>query len=111
MENKEYLGKKLKIKMDRPLGTKHPKFDWKYPINCGYVPNTVSGDGEELDAYLIGVDNPLEEYEGVCIAIIHRINDNEDKLVVAPIGSNYTDEEIRTLTEFQEKWYTSDIIR
>lgn len=106
-----YLGKIVKIKIDRPLNSKHPKYDLIYPINYGYVPNTISGDGEELDAYLLGIDEPVDEYEGECIAIIHRTNDNDDKLVVVPIGKNYTNEEIDTLINFQEKYFKHVIIR
>ena len=82
-----------------------------YCVNYGYIPGTVSGDGEELDAYLLGVFEPLQSYIGKCIAVIHRINDDDDKLVVVPVGKNYTDEEIRVLTEFQERYFESEIIR
>ena len=37
------------------------------------------------------------------MAIIHRTNDNDDKLVVMEKGKNYTDDQIRALTEFQEQ--------
>ena len=111
MENKEYLGKILTIKIDRPFGTKHPKHGFIYPVNYGYVPNTISGDGEELDAYLLGVFEPLEEFEGKCIAIIHRTNDNDDKLVIVPKEKNYSDDAINALTEFQEQYFESEIIR
>ena len=106
-----YLGKIIKIKIDRQLGMKHPKYDLIYPINYGYVPNTISGDGEELDAYLLGVNDPVDEYVGECIAIIHRTNDNDDKLVIVPVRKKYTNEEIDTLTEFQEKYFKHIIIR
>lgn len=109
--NEEYLGQIVKVKMDRPLGTKHPKHGFVYEVNYGYIPETVSGDGEELDAYVLGEHIPLEEFEGEVIAIIHRINDNDDKLVVMAKGRNYTDEQIRALTEFQEQWFDSIIIR
>jgi inorganic pyrophosphatase len=77
MDSREYLGKELYIKIDRPFGSKHRKHGFIYPINYGYVPNTISGDGEELDAYLLGVFEPVDDYNGKCIAIIHRTNDNE----------------------------------
>ena len=109
--NEEYLGQIVKVKMDRPLGTKHPKHGFVYEVNYGYIPETVSGDGEELDAYVLGEHIPLEEFEGEVIAIIHRTNDNDDKLVVMTKGRNYTDEQIRALTEFQEQWFESVIIR
>lgn len=108
---KNYLGKTVKVVMDRPLGTQHPKHGFIYPVNYGYIPNTVSGDGEELDAYVLGEFKPLESFEGVVIAIIHRINDNDDKLIVTKDGKNYTNEQIRALTEFQEQWFKSEILR
>ena len=111
MKIKDYLGKKITIKIDRPLGTRHPKHNFIYLLNYGYVPNTISGDGEELDAYLLGVFEPVEEYHGRVIAIIHRINDNDDKLVVVPDGVNYTDDQIMALTEFQERFFKSIIWR
>lgn len=109
--NEEYIGKKVKVVMDRPLGTTHPKHGFIYEVNYGYIPNTVSGDGEELDAYVLGEHKPLNEFEGVVVAIIHRKNDNDDKLVVMAEGRNYTDEQIRALTEFQEQWFESVILR
>lgn len=109
--NKEYLNKELLIKIDRPFGSKHPKHGFIYPVNYGYVPNTISGDGEELDAYLLGVFEPVSEYTGKCIAIIHRTNDDDDKLIVVPSDKNYTDDQIDALTEFQEAYFEHIIIR
>ena len=111
MDNENYLGKILKIKLDRPFGSKHPKHGFIYPVNYGYVPNTISGDGEELDTYLLGVFEPVEEYEGECIAIIHRTNDDDDKLVIVPQGKNYSNDAIDALTEFQEQYFEHIIIR
>ena len=111
MENEKYLDQILKIKIDRPFGTKHPKHRFIYPVNYGFVPNTVSGDGEELDAYLLGVFKPVDEFEGKCIAIIHRTNDNDDKLVVVPEGKEYSNDAINALTEFQEQYFEHVIIR
>ena len=75
------------------------------------MPNTLSGDGEELDAYVLGINEPLETFTGNCIAIIHRTNDNDDKLVVVPKNKTFTNEEIKELTNFQEKYFTSIILR
>ena len=108
---KDFIGQTVEVEMDRPLGTRHPKHGFMYCVNYGFIPGTVSGDGEELDAYLLGVFEPLQSYIGKCIAVIHRINDDDDKLVVVPVGKNYTDEEIRVLTEFQERYFESEIIR
>ena len=109
--NRDYIGKIVDVVMDRPLGTKHPKHGFIYEVNYGYIPNTVSGDGEELDAYVLGEHKPLEKFTGQVIAIIHRTNDDDDKLIVVREGKNYTDEQIRALTEFQEQWFESVIIR
>lgn len=107
----DYLGKNVSIVIDRKLGTKHPKHGFIYMVNYGYVPNTISGDGEELDAYLLGVFEPVEEFIGKVIAVIHRTNDDDDKLVVVPDDRKYSDDAIRTLTEFQEQYFESVIIR
>lgn len=80
-------------------------------VNYGYVPNTISGDGEELDAYLLGVFEPVDEFIGKVIAVIHRTNDDDDKLVVVPDDRKYSDDAIRALTEFQEQYFESVIIR
>ena len=101
--NSNYIGKEINIKIDRPFGSKHPKYGFIYPVNYGYVPNTISGDNEELDAYLLGVLEPVSEYKGKCIAVIHRINDNDDKLIVVPDGKEYSPDAIEALVEFQER--------
>jgi inorganic pyrophosphatase len=111
MDSREYLGKEVIVKMDRPMGVKHPNHGFIYPVNYGYIPNTISGDGEELDAYVLGEFEELDEFQGIVIAIIHRINDNDDKLVVVANGKNYSNEQIIALTEFQERWFKSEIWR
>ena len=108
---KDYIGKDIKIKIDRKLGTRHPKHGFMYMLNYGYVPNTISEDGEELDAYLLGEFEPVDSSSGKVIAIIHRTNDDDDKLIVSKIGEEYSDDAIRALTEFQERFFESVIIR
>ena len=110
-ENLKLIGQMVTVKMDRPLGSVHPKHGFIYPVNYGFIPNTISGDGEELDAYVLGEHKPLEVFNGKVVAIIHRTNDNDDKLVVMADGRNYTDDQIRALTEFQEQWFKSEILR
>ena len=107
----DYIGKLVSVKIDRPINSKHPKYDFNYSVNYGFVPNTISGDEEEIDCYVLGIENPIENFKGRCIAVIHRINDNDDKLIIVKDGENYTDEEIRKLTYFQEKYFQSEIIR
>ena len=111
MLTKDYLTKNVRVIMDRPLGSKHPKHGFEYLTNYGYIPDTISGDGEELDAYVLGVDQPLTEFQGTCIAIIHRTNDDDDKLIVVPNGVNLTDDEIEEMVNYQEKWFKHIIIR
>ncbi|NFT93661.1 inorganic pyrophosphatase [Clostridium botulinum] len=105
-----YLGKLVKVKMDRLLGSKHPKHNFIYSLNYGFIPNTTSGDGEEIDVYIIGEFEPLETYEGYVVAIIKRINDVEDKLVVCKELNKYNKEQIKALVEFQERFFESTII-
>lgn len=111
MKTEDYLGKIVNVKMDRPLGSRHPKHDFVYLTNYGYIPNTISGDLEELDAYVLGEFEPLESFTGKVIAIIRRTNDNDDKLVVVKEGKNYSDDEIKAIVEFQERFFESIIIR
>lgn len=111
MDNLQYLNKILEVKIDRPIGTKYKNYETIYPINYGYVPNTISGDGEELDCYILGIYEPLKTFKGKCIAIIHRTNDDDDKLVLAPENKTYTNTEIRALTDFQERYFESELIR
>ncbi len=105
------LNKIVTITIDRPLGSYHPKHkDLYYPINYGYIEGIISGDEEYQDAYILGVDIPLKEFTGKVIAIIHRLNDNEDKWVVAPVGITFTKEEILKQTYFQEQYFDIEII-
>lgn len=111
MNSKQYVGNMVEVKMDRPMGSKHPKHGFIYPVNYGYVPNTVSGDGEELDCYVLGVFEPIENFNGKCIAVIHRMNDNDDKLIVVPKEKEYSNDAIEALVEFQERFFESIILR
>lgn len=108
----KYIGKEVDVIIDRPIGSSHPDYpDHIYLVNYGYVPNTISGDGEELDCYILGEYKPLKEYKGKCIAIIHRLEENDDKLIIVPNNKSFTDNEIRLLTDFQENYFESIIIR
>lgn len=108
--NVQYLNKTLNVIIDRPMGSKHPKYGYIYPVNYGYIPNSISGDGEELDCYVLGIFEELKEFTGKCIAIIHRKNDNDDKLIIVPENKQFSKEQIETLTEFQERFFENEII-
>ncbi len=104
---RHYLNKKVKVIMDRPLGSKHPEHEIFYSLNYGYIPGTISGDGEEIDVYIVGEFQPLEEFEGVVIALIRRYNDVEDKLVVSKHSDKYSKEQIEALVECQERYFSN----
>jgi len=104
------LGKTVTVIIDRPMGTYHPKHkDIYYPVNYGYIPGIIAGDGEEQDAYVLGVGKPLQKFTGVVIAVIHRFDDVEDKWVVAPEGVTFTKEEIWDQVKFQEQYFKAEI--
>lgn len=108
---KSIIGKEITVTVDRPLGSRHPEHrDMIYKLNYGYVNGITGGDGEFQDAYIMGIDTPVESFCGVVIAVIHRLNDDEDKWVCAPRGQSFTETEIRCATEFCEKWFESVII-
>lgn len=44
----------------------------------GYIEGIMAPDGEEQDAYILGVNQPVEEFTGKIIDIIHRFNDVEE---------------------------------
>lgn len=98
------------VKVDRPLGSFHPNHkDLYYPINYGYIERVLAGDGEEQDAYILGIGEPVESFAGELIAIIHRLDDVEDKWVVAPKGLNFTEREIEKQVDFQEQYFRHKI--
>ena len=104
------LGQTVTVVMDRPMGTYHPKHkDMYYPVNYGYVPGILAADGEEQDAYVLGVDMPLAEFTGIVLAIIHRFDDVEEKWVVVPEGVRLSKEKIAEQVKFQEQYFRTEI--
>ena len=100
------IGAIVTVVVDRPLGSCHPEYpDLRYPVNYGYVPGILAGDGEEQDAYILGIEEPVARFTGRVIAVIHRLDDVEDKWVLAPAGSVYTAEQIAAATAFQERYF------
>jgi inorganic pyrophosphatase len=108
---KNLLKKKIKVVIDRPVNSRHPKYNFIYESNYGYVEGVVSPDGEELDVYFLGVNKPLEKAEGIAIAVVHRIDDDDDKLIVVPEGVSLTNDEIEKDIKFQEQWFKHEILR
>lgn len=100
----------VNVIIDRPLGSAHAKYkDHIYPVNYGYVPGILAGDGEEQDVYVLGVEVPVTEFTGQIIAIVHRRDDVEDKWVAAPEGMYFSEEDIRAAVAFQEQYFDSEI--
>ena len=106
-----YLGSTVTIEIDRPVGYVHRKGEKTlvYPINYGYIPDVLGGDGEELDVFLLGVDEPVESFTGRVIGIAYRADDVEDKLIMSPEGMQFTAEQMAELVHFQEKYYHTTV--
>lgn len=105
------LGKTVTVTVDRPMGTYHPNHnDIFYTVNYGYINNIIAPDGEEQDAYILGIDKPVKEFTGKVIAVIHIIDDVEDKWIVVPHNMIFTKDEIMKQVNFQEKYFVTEII-
>ncbi|MDD2935344.1 MAG: inorganic pyrophosphatase [Candidatus Pacebacteria bacterium] len=108
---KQLLGKEVEVTIDRPLGSKHPKHDFLYEANYGFIEGIKAPDGEDLDAYFLGAKEPLQKAKGICIAVAHRKDNDDDKLIVVPKGIEMTNEKIMSAIHFQEQWFDTEIIR
>ena len=105
---RDYLGRVVHIVVDRPIGYHHG--DIIYPVNYGYIPGLIAGDGEEQDAYILGISEPISSFDGRVIGAVLRKNDSEDKLIVAPVGTVLNRMQIAGAVEFQERYFDTDII-
>ncbi len=102
-----YLGSLIDIVIDRPVGYVHG--DIVYPVNYGYIPGTVGGDGEEIDVYVLGIDHPIDACRARVLGVIHRQDDVEEKLVAAPEGTVFCQSEILEQTWFVERFFRSSV--
>lgn len=104
------LGSTVTVTVDRKLGEPHPnRPELIYLLNYGYVQEVYAADNDWQDAYIYGEGKPLEFFEGEVVAVIHRLNDAEDKWVVAQKGTRLTPEEVRRATDFQEQFFDIQI--
>lgn len=103
----DILGKDVHVVVDRPIGYLHG--DILYPVNYGFIPGIIAGDGEEQDAYILGVTEPVSAFDGQVIGAIFRKNDCEDKLVVAPKGMLLHQGQIAQAVHFQEQYFDTYI--
>ena len=105
------IGEIVKVIVDRPLGSYHPEHkDLYYPVNYGYIEGIMAPDGEEQDAYILGVRQAVETFTGRVIAVIRRQDDVEEKWVVVPEGVSFSKEEIRAQVAFQERYFQYEIM-
>lgn len=111
VDARTFIGKTVRVSVDRPLGSRHPDAGFVYPVNYGFLPGVPAPDGEDLDAYILGVCKPVGTFTGRCIAVIRRSDDEDDKLVIASPGKDFSDEQILALTEFKERFFRSSVIR
>ena len=103
----DWIGRTIDIVVDRPLGSIHPNHpDIVYTVNYGYLPGTMAPDGHPIDVYVLGVDHPLKQCSAKVIAVVHRRDDVEDKIVVAMSGE-WDRASIEKATAFQEQWFDS----
>lgn len=105
----DWLGRRVTVEIDRPLGSRHPREDdINYPINYGFVPDTVAPDGHPLDVYVLDANTPLERCEATVIAIVRRRDDVEDKLVAILDDTKAWDAAgILAAVDFQERYFDS----
>ena len=111
VDARTFIGKTVRVSIDRPLGSRHPDTGFVYPVNYGFLDDVPAADGDNLDAYVLGVHRPIESFSGRCIAVIQRADDDDDKLVVVPEGTEFSDAQIIATTEFQERFFRSTVLR
>ena len=110
-KNNSIIGTTETVTVDRPLGSYHPEYkDMYYPINYGYIEGVMAPDGEEQDAYILGVNEPVDKFTGKIMAIVHRKDDIEEKWVVVPNGMMFSKDEIRQQIYFQGQYFDSEIV-
>lgn len=108
---RRFIGQTVTLTIDRPLGSRHPRHGFLYGVNYGFVTGTLAPDGAELDAYVLGVPEPLTAFSGLAVAVIHREDDDDDKLIVLPEGLSLSDADIISAVWFQEQWFKSSVVR
>ncbi len=105
---REYLGKEVTLEIDQAYGTTYKGA--VYEANYGFVPGTVAPDGLGLDGYFLGPQEPLTTATGMCIAIVHRLEDDDDKLIVVEKGSQWSKEQVAQAVHFKEQHFKHEII-
>ncbi|MDR1185281.1 MAG: hypothetical protein LBK67_10880 [Coriobacteriales bacterium] len=81
------------IVIDRPKGTKHPRFHFTYPLDYGYLKGTVSMDGGGIDVWR-GRCPDMGCNAVVCTVDLYK-KDSEIKLLIG-----CSEEEQQTIMRF-----------
>lgn len=105
---RQLLGKSVHVIIDRPIGYDHNGLI--YPVNYGYIPGILAGDGEEQDIYILGIGKPVLEFDGIVIGAVLRRDDMEDKLIASPEGMRFSREEMAEAVLFQEQYFDACIV-
>ena len=99
LENNAYFWQKLdslyfssSVVIDRPKNSKHPKYDdMVYPVNYGYLTDTLSSDGAHVDVFIGSELSKKIKSIAVCTDILKRdceikvligCNDDEEKEIL-----------------------------
>ncbi|MCR5516757.1 MAG: NUDIX hydrolase [Lachnospira sp.] len=98
------------VKIDHPLGsTDEDNPSIVYPINCGYVERDCeigqNGEFSRQEAYVLGVDVPLDEFTGVLTAVARRKDDANSVWLVVPENIHYTRQQLEEMIYFSEQYY------
>lgn len=101
---------RLIVTIDRPIGYTD-SFGNTYPLNYGFIEGIIGGDSEKQDAYIVSKTSiePMQEFTGVLVAIIHRKNDNEEKWVVTAENEVVSKNDIAISVNYLEKYFDSYI--
>ena len=110
MDYSGIIGQTVCGTIDRPFGSAHPRHpDMIYPINYGYVDGVLAGDGAEQDVYVFGAAKPIHSFTGKVVAVLHRLNDCEDKWIVSADGKVPDKNEILQSIDFQEQYFMGEL--
>ena len=77
--------------------------------SVSYVNDVFAGDGAEQDVYVFGPSKPIRSFTGVVTAVLHRLNDCEDKWIVNTGGSRPDKDEILRAIAFQEQYFMGEL--
>ncbi|MDD3334454.1 MAG: NAD(P)H-hydrate dehydratase [Eubacteriales bacterium] len=112
LQSNSPLGRKVTVTVDHKIGSRPAQNEeLLYKLNYGYVQEVLAADNDWQDAYIWGEKTPLEYFEGVVTAVIHRLHGERAQWVVAKAGLCPTEQEIREATAFQEESFDSWIER